>query len=176
MSDWHLDWQERLPIECREVYLKNSAGIAHRADAVLNKYVFEFQNSKMSPDEFYKRNSFYNDLGYKVIWIFNLIADYSHGSGNIDCYDEWSNENDNGGKFSWKYAWKTFSYYSPQRHKRIILFFQMHDGSDDEEDCYMERVIWARPGGSCSDFSRFFTSYLISNYQELMSWVSEQRL
>ena len=54
------------------------------------KVVFEFQHSALSSSEFYERNSFYNALGYKVIWVFDAIEQYLNGQ--IDNYkrDLWS--------------------------------------------------------------------------------------
>lgn len=78
MSDWHLKWQEKYPIECREVVKKNSKGEIHRADVCIenNKTIIEFQHTYLSSSDFFERNRFYNDLGYKVVWLydFNEIA------------------------------------------------------------------------------------------------------
>ena len=52
----------------------------HRADVLIEseKVVFEFQHSPLSPDEFEDRNSFYNSLGYKVIWVFDVEEQYQN--------------------------------------------------------------------------------------------------
>ena len=43
------------------------------------KVVYEFQHSPLSPEELDDRNAFYNSLGYKVIWIFDLFDQYENG-------------------------------------------------------------------------------------------------
>ena len=71
MSEWHYEWQNQFPIDTQEVVFKNNNKI-HRADVFINNTVLEFQHSPISQDEFNDRNNFYNNLGYKVIWIFDV--------------------------------------------------------------------------------------------------------
>ena len=73
MSEWHLSWQEQFPIECREVVVEHE-GKRHRADILIeeHKIVIEFQHSSLSPEEFQKRNQFYIDCGYNVVWLFDM--------------------------------------------------------------------------------------------------------
>lgn len=75
MSEWHLDWQEKFPIECREVPVPKDKPI-HRADVLLEnlKTVIEFQHSPISKDDFDARNSFYTSCGYSLVWIFDFGA------------------------------------------------------------------------------------------------------
>lgn len=79
MTDWHYQWQNRFPLECLEV-VKNYNGETHRADVLIEEFktVFEFQHSPMPSWEFIERNSFYNKLGYKVIWIFDIEQQYQN--------------------------------------------------------------------------------------------------
>lgn len=72
MSDWHYDWQNQFPVDNQEVVFKLDNKI-HRADVFINDTVLEFQHSPISEDEFNDRNSFYNNLGYKVVWIFDAV-------------------------------------------------------------------------------------------------------
>ena len=71
MSDWHFWWQEQFPIECQEVVFEKS-GEKHRADIFIDNTVIEFQHSNISYDDFRARNRFYNSLGYKVVWLFDV--------------------------------------------------------------------------------------------------------
>lgn len=71
MSDWHKTMQEQFPIECREVVMKHNGEI-HRADVFKDGIVVEFQHSPITPQEFRERNTFYNTLGYKVAWVFDV--------------------------------------------------------------------------------------------------------
>lgn len=77
MSYWHQNWQSKFPIECQEV-VKELNGLKHRADVLIEeaKIVIEFQHSNLSFEEFNERNTFYKKLGYKVIWIFDLVEEF----------------------------------------------------------------------------------------------------
>ena len=66
MTEWHSDWQERYPEECREVVVGN-----HRADILINGTVIEFQHSPMSEAVFEERSAFYTGEGYKLVWLFD---------------------------------------------------------------------------------------------------------
>ena len=77
MSDWHYDWQNQFPVENQEVVFKSDNKI-HRADVFINDTVLEFQHSPITEEEFNDRNEFYNNLGYKVIWIFDALEKELH--------------------------------------------------------------------------------------------------
>jgi|GEM_PF-1087232 len=81
MSVWHLNWQNRFPAETQEV-VKELDRKKHRADVLIEnkKIVFEFQHSPLTPEEFEDRNKFYNTLGYKVIWIFDVVEQFNKES------------------------------------------------------------------------------------------------
>lgn len=72
MSDWHVEWQEKFPVECREYVMENN-GERHRADVFIEETntVVEFQHSPIPFDEFNKRNKFYTDCGHRLLWIFD---------------------------------------------------------------------------------------------------------
>ena len=80
MSDWHINWQDKFPVEMQEVVKKHN-GKTHRADVLIEdtKTVIEFQHSPLSADEFDDRNTFYRELGYKVVWVFDVIDQYEEG-------------------------------------------------------------------------------------------------
>jgi len=76
MTQWHLDWQERVPIEQREVVIGN-----HRADIVVynpstwHLRVVEFQHSSIGADEIRARQEHYGDM----LWVFDAINPYEEG-------------------------------------------------------------------------------------------------
>ena len=72
MTDWHREWQERFPRNTQEIVM-DSNGEKHRADVCVGKTVIEFQHSPLSFEEFDERNAFYTSLGYKVVWLFDVI-------------------------------------------------------------------------------------------------------
>lgn len=116
-------------------HLKNNKlTIKHRADVLACGYVIEFQNSPISKKEFNERNWFYTSCGYKVIWIFNFVDKVKNQQ--ISYIDEWYSKRDNGAKYKWNNAVKTFLDFLPQDHKPqyiddkwwngdITVFFQM---------------------------------------------------
>ena len=62
-TKWHLDWQDWVKPEFREVYIP-----PHIADIQLpNKQVIEIQHSPISCDEARERENFYD----KMIWVFD---------------------------------------------------------------------------------------------------------
>ncbi len=72
MSEWHLAWQEKFPEECREIVLEKGDEV-HRADVCIEekKLVIEFQHSPISCEDFNRRNQFYTDCGYRLVWVFD---------------------------------------------------------------------------------------------------------
>jgi len=174
MSVWHSEWQQQFPKRNQEVVVEFN-GEKHRADVMACGYVIEFQHSPITADEFNVRNQFYLNYGKKVIWIFDLSDEFK--SGRISCYEEWSSNNDNGGKFKWKYSKRFLQSYLPQDNKDIIVFFQFFDSKHSNSDeAYIERVIWAIKENGFSDFKRFYTSYCPGNFLELIEAIKEHKL
>ena len=115
MSDWHLGWQMKFPIENREVVIEKD-GVKHRADVFINDTVIEFQHSPITADEIAKRNEFYLSCGYKVIWIFDADDQLKNAWGDsidpVECR--------NGG-LCWKRAKRQFANKMPQN---VFVFLQ----------------------------------------------------
>lgn len=170
-SDWHKDWQERFPLNNREVGLPQGKPI-HRADVLAYGFVIEFQHSRITREEFNLRNSFYTSIGKKVIWIFDMREVYH--SGNMSCYDEFCDTYRNGGKYSWSHPWRIFSDWNPIVDTNIMVFFQIsdYDFDDEDEPCPMERVTWAINEDDETNMKRFITSYKIGNLTELMDYMA----
>ncbi len=136
MTEWHYEWQNRFPKEYQEI-VKTKDGQKHRADVLIEseKVVFEFQHSPLSPDEFEDRNSFYNSLGYKVIWIFDVEEQYQNEQI----------ENYRSNLWSWKRPKRTFDYYDC-KNKLVQLYLQL-DNSD------LIKVTWCTDDYGLSKFA-----------------------
>ena len=70
MSEWHYNWQQCFPKECREVVVENN-GEKHRADILISNTVIEFQHSPITGEEINRRNQFYTSCGHSVVWVFD---------------------------------------------------------------------------------------------------------
>ncbi len=120
-SDWHLAWQERFPKNNREVTLE-LGDVRHRADILTGRTVIEFQKSALGPEQFNDRNTFYQDLGYKVVWLYDLREQFRD--------DLISQVGDMRPSFTWKDPRKPFRAYDLKRGN-VDLFFQLRDKGDD---------------------------------------------
>ena len=135
MSEWHRTRQSLFPESCQEVVIKdNQTGEKHRADVMLyNKYIIEFQHSKIGAEEFERRNMFYDRCGYKVIWVFDL-SEVSHR------LEPWYYKN--GTKYKWKYPWHIWDNWDLSDGDLIILIeLENHT----REELYKKRC-WERVG------------------------------
>lgn len=157
MSEWHRNWQSKFPSECREVVVTKN-DIMHRADVLINGTVIEFQHSNMSMDEFNERNTFYNNAGYRVVWLFDFVEEYQ--SGKMRVYSQ-------GYNYRWKYPRSTFAGFVPKGNDKVKVFFQLsYDLSDG--NCGIEQLTWI------SDDSKYFytgndVSYDESEFLELFT-------
>ena len=116
ISPWHNEWQEKFPAINQEVKL-SLGDTHHRADVLTDRTVIEFQHSIMPVKAFDERNNFYFNLGYKVIWLFDLSDLYETG--------EISYREDTGRLvFTWNNPKKAFNNYDVQ-NGCIDLFFQL---------------------------------------------------
>ena len=147
MSPWHNEWQNLFPKENQEVKL-SLGNITHRADILTGKTVIEFQHSIMSVRAFDDRNSFYFNLGYKVIWLFDLSDLFSSGALT---YDE---SGDDSLIFTWNNPKKAFNSYDVNCGC-IDLFFQLSN------DYGKEKIIRVRDV-SDDGFIRFKSSLLMT--------------
>ena len=80
MSIWHINWQNRFPIETQEIE-RRFGDSTHRADVLLEKprIVIEFQHSPISVEDFKDRNNTYVSLGYRVVWLCDVEEDFQKG-------------------------------------------------------------------------------------------------
>lgn len=138
MSDWHYDWQNSFPKSNQEVLLLVGE-IKHRADVLIGRTVIEFQRTKMAAKSFSDRNSFYFNLGYKVIWVFDLREHYS--SGKLYCDSDRKT-------FHWTKPKSTFNVFQIQTGQ-AELFFQI---TDTENDCLVKISQISPTGFECFPF------------------------
>ena len=127
MSFWHLCWQKKFSFEQREI-VKNYRNKKHRADVLIDdiKTVIEFQHSPLSSEEFTERNNFFNALGYKVVWVFDVVEKYENG------YIEFLYKNDYGHNiYSWSRRGKTFDHY--YINNQVEIFLQIENKAEDNE-------------------------------------------
>ena len=67
-TDWHREWKNRFPGECREVSHTSADGEVHRADIKTpTGIIIEVQHSPMTDDERESREAFYQNL----VWILD---------------------------------------------------------------------------------------------------------
>ena len=148
MSEWHRAWQERFPEDVREIVVEHR-GEFHRADILIGGYVVEFQHSPISAGEFERRNRFYTNAGYKVIWVFDETVAF--GNEYI------SSSPDDENKFVWKWPNRVLASVVPQYSKDVAIILQLTEEDDDDSCDWLVKVEWAIPDdGGCADYRRFF--------------------
>ena len=152
IGEWHNNWQEFYPRDNQEVYL-NLGEVRHRADVIVGKTVVEFQHSILSKNEFDERNNFYSNLGYRVMWLFDvqelvektIIVEKSVVNQEI--------------LFTWKNPTKAKAFNAYDiKAGRTEIFFQMNN----EENCIVKvkDVSW-------KGFEEFTTSNWMSKQEFL---------
>ena len=125
MSEWHLGWQDRFPEQYREVVLEKD-GEKHRADICIEekKLVIEFH---ISCDEFNRRNRFYTDCGYRLVWVLDAagkIKDPNQYSippgagGRVHCLNDYFEQ-----ELEWKRRQSTFERFRENNTGRIIAIY-----------------------------------------------------
>ena len=127
-TEWHMEWQKRFPVDNMERVLEYR-GKKHIADVLVGDIVVEFQHSPISLEEFAERNDFYTDLGYKVVWVFDLVDEYDNGRFAQNDY-EWY--------YKWAHAKKLFRNIALESVKATI-YFQLSNDTDPEVGV-LERV------------------------------------
>lgn len=143
-SSWHIGWQSLFPQKNQEITL-SLGETKHRADVIIGKTVVEFQHSLLPASKFDDRNNFYFNLGYKVVWLFDISALLQKGKISYQ-------ECQGGLLFLWKNPKEAFNAYEVQSGQ-IDLFFQI----SEEYKCIV-RVKEVSPAG----FERFTSSYLLT--------------
>lgn len=145
-SEWHNNWQNKYPKENQEIVI-SLGKIKHRGDIITGRTVVEFQNSIITHQDFEDRNNFYNNAGYKLIWLFNLTNLIEKKEINYFI------EKDNNIKFTWKNPKKAFNSYDIS-NGTIDLFFQINN--DNKNSIIKVNKI------SKFGFEEFYTDKLLS--------------
>lgn len=133
MSEWHLRMQSYFPLESREVVVK-SGNKTHRADILIDKTVIEFQHSPISADEYQDRNDFFESLGYRIAWVFDVSQQYRVG----DLY--YSSENNNY-LLTWKNPIRIFACHSSPRDDDKKFSIWLYIGETEDDD--IQKVVWS---------------------------------
>lgn len=116
--EWHKEWQDRFPIDNREICLALGE-IKHRADVMIRRTVLEFQHSSINSEKFSNRNAFYAGLGHKVIWIFDFEELYEEGRFEIERLKTYVS-------VDWKRPRHTFDDFTDARRlDGVELYFQI---------------------------------------------------
>lgn len=155
MSEWHVRMQSYFPIKSREVVVK-SGNKSHRADVLVGKTVIEFQHSPISADEYMARNDFFDSLGYKVVWVFDVSQQYRLG-------DLYYSSEDNELLLTWKNPIRIFaSGPNPSDYDKKFSIW-LYTGETEDDD-YIQKVIWcAKDEYDSPCFKRIiFSEYAIS--------------
>lgn len=87
----------------------------------------------MTIEEFRDRNDFFTSLGYKVLWVFDLVDLIKEDKIVQDPY--YKNEN----QFNWGYPKKIFKQMNLENEK-CQIYFQLSDGGEEA----LQRVAWSR--------------------------------
>ena len=127
MSEWHIGWQEKYPVDNREVIIKRDNEI-HRADVCIGNYVIEFQHSPISADDFKERNEFYNSCGYKVVWLFDMV-DKVKDEKIVHCGIRGIERRIH--EYNWKRASKALVSVLPQENTDVVICFQISEDADE---------------------------------------------
>ena len=77
----------------------------------------------LTPEQFNERNTFYQDLGYKVVWLYDLRDAFREGALREEPHK------DAGLRFSWGNPRKAFRAYDLERGN-VDLFLQLRDEGD----------------------------------------------
>lgn len=178
MSEWHKAWQDLFPERNREVVISCN-GESHRADVLCYGTVIEFQHSPISEHEFWRRNDFYVNAGYKVVWIFDLIDIVEKGR-IIDTWKDWQFKDDYGCEYRWNYPYRFLNFFLPQEEENIDIFLQMEYFDDfpksEYANGYMERVSWVNKYYE-NPWSKFRTSLNSPCcYAELLKWLKDRKM
>ena len=155
MTEWHMNWQKRFSVENIENVLEHNKK-KHIADLLISNVVVEFQHSPISLEEFSERNDFYSSLGYKVIWVFDLIEQRNNGKLAEKQYEYY---------YTWINPKKLFREIDFSKVKATV-YFQMSD-CEDKDTFVLERVSSIRDDGKWikTDEKRTFT---IAEFVELV--------
>lgn len=181
MSDWHRYWQLDFPIGEKEKMIKlhylldeipkdfltlfdieylnkDQVILKRRCDILLNDHIIEIQHSGISAIEFEARNWFYQESGYKIIWIFDMI-ERARNKNILRC-DSYSQFY----RYYWKKPFRTFEFLD-LGNENITILFQFQDSK-------VERLIHSsknKETGRINMYS-FMTDDYPNNIEEIIRY------
>lgn len=151
VSLWHNEWQSFFPKDNQEIKL-SLGDTKHRADVLIDRTVIEFQHSIMPVKSFDDRNNFYFNMGYKVIWLFDLSELVQNNQLVVRKTHE-------GLIFNWKNPKKSFNNYDI-KSGCIDLFFQIND----QNECIVRVTEVSLTGFECFQTTNFISKSDFLNY------------
>lgn len=186
-TEWHKHWQSLFPNCTEELVRKDN--ITHIADVLINNNVIEFQHSPITINEFRERNDFYSSLGFKVVWIFDLIEKVDKEYIAINKNGDWIS--------NYKYS------KSPIRDMKIskekaTVFIQTNKIENDNETKVLHQIIDGKNNfsqfssdednvltpmefkeiivGNSTDFTfnRFVNKFITKNYKDNIPFIFEK--
>lgn len=129
-TEWHKHWQSLFPNCSEELVRKGNE--THIADVLVNDNVIEFQHSPMTINEFRERNEFYSSLGFKVVWVFDLIEKVDKGYININENKDWIS--------NYKYSKSPIRDMEMSKEKATV-FIQTNKIENDNETKVLHQII-----------------------------------
>lgn len=117
-TKWHQQMQA-LFNTTEKLMEDKETGERHIADAVYQDIVFEFQHSQITAEEVQSRTAFYNQQGYRVVWVVDVCKQIDKGS--IDSIDTGHV------LFTWKRPYRMFDklpFLSQPDQVRVALYWE----------------------------------------------------
>ena len=126
-TEWHRNWQEQFPEECREVVVEDITGYKRIADVKINGSTFEFQTGSIPKEIFDARNKHHYRASGRVCWIFNCIKKEISATTHAIGLDGEPNGN---------------FWYSWSHPNRLLAKYKYHSwGMVDKDDGYVFRGV-----------------------------------
>lgn len=167
-------WQEQFHIGNREVLVGRKPN-KHKAPIKLGKTVIIPCTLPLSRKEFNDETDFYEQAGYKVIWIFDMIA-FAKGKHIIDVSIRNKGRNSET-DWHWKHPRNFLQNYNPE-NENVIVLFQFYESNLEDYNCekYLERVIDLDAKGTKSNLNHFTTVNYPGTKTELLYTIKEDKL
>ncbi len=145
---WRQKRLEQFPEKNREVIVVNKDGEKHRADVLIADTVILFRSRLISEERFLEITNFFQSLGYRVIWIFDMSERFHKGSikrlTSPKNLCSWSRH---------AHIFRLLNKCPSAKDRDFAIYFQLDKGDDTK----VWRVVWT-PWNEGPDFSRFMVS------------------
>ena len=133
-TEWHREWKNQFPPECREITIRSTdSDEFHRADVCLpDGTVIEFQHTGLSPEIIRKREDFYNKYTNGMVWMVDG-AEFMERWVKLG-WSKWEKESYLSGK---KDIW--FNDYSPFNY---VYNYDANEGFNIISDGSIPENVW----------------------------------